>query len=70
MQATHAATVQLSVPVITALGGVALLDENITLRLTITAIAILGGIALVIHERQSGDNEQISPTDQQNTRSL
>jgi drug/metabolite transporter (DMT)-like permease len=48
LQATSAATVQLSVPAITALGGVALLGETLTLRLVLCSIAILGGIALVI----------------------
>lgn len=48
LKATNAATVQLSVPVIAALGGVALLGEPITLRLVLASLAILGGIALVI----------------------
>jgi drug/metabolite transporter (DMT)-like permease len=48
LKATHAATIQLSVPVIAALGGIALLGESLTLRLVLAAIAILGGIALVI----------------------
>lgn len=52
LQAAKAATVQLSVPVIAALGGALLLDEPVTLRLVLTSIAILGGIALVILERQ------------------
>jgi drug/metabolite transporter (DMT)-like permease len=47
LRATHAATVQLSVPVIAALGGVILLDEPVSLRLVLSSIAILGGIALV-----------------------
>jgi len=46
--ATGAATVQLSVPVIAAIGGVLLLGESITLRLLGASAAILGGIALVI----------------------
>ncbi|MEO9163366.1 MAG: hypothetical protein ABI349_13380, partial [Casimicrobiaceae bacterium] len=41
------ATVQLSVPVIAAVGGIVFLGEPITLRLALTSIAILGGIALV-----------------------
>ena len=53
LQATQAASVQLSVPVIAALGGVALLGEPITLRLVLASLAILGGIALVIFERQA-----------------
>jgi drug/metabolite transporter (DMT)-like permease len=52
LKATHAATVQLSVPVIAALGGTVFLGEAITLRLMLASVAILGGIALVIFEKQ------------------
>jgi len=45
---TSSASVQLSVPVLTALGGVAFLSEPLTLRLTMCSAAILGGIACVI----------------------
>lgn len=45
---TSSASVQLSVPVLTALGGVALLGEPVTLRLALCSLAILGGIAWVI----------------------
>jgi drug/metabolite transporter (DMT)-like permease len=45
---TSAASVQLSVPVIAAIGGIILLGEPMSLRLMVTSIAILGGIALVI----------------------
>lgn len=48
LKSTSAAAVQLSVPVIAALGGVAFLDEPLTLRLLSASIAIIGGIALVI----------------------
>jgi drug/metabolite transporter (DMT)-like permease len=48
LTATNAATVQLSVPVIAALGGIVFLDEVISLRLALACVAILGGIALVI----------------------
>lgn len=48
LQATSAATVQLSVPVIAAVGGVLLLSEPLTLRLVVAGVAILGGIAIVI----------------------
>lgn len=48
LTATGAATVQLSVPVIAAIGGVMLLGEPISLRLLSASAAILGGIALVI----------------------
>lgn len=46
--ATRAAVVQLSVPVLAAIGGIVLLGEAPTLRLALASIAILGGIALVI----------------------
>ena len=51
LRATSAATVQLSVPVLAALGGVALLGEPVTLRLALAAVAVLGGIALVLRGR-------------------
>lgn len=51
LKATHAATVHLSVPVLAALGGVALLGEPLTTRQLAASAAILGGIALVIVER-------------------
>lgn len=48
LRATNAATVQLSVPAIAALGGVIILGESVTLRFVLASLAILGGIALVI----------------------
>ncbi len=48
---TRAATVQLTVPVIAAFGGVVLLSEQITLRLLIASAATLGGVALVVAQR-------------------
>jgi drug/metabolite transporter (DMT)-like permease len=61
LKATHAATVQLSVPVIAALGGVILLGEPITLRLGLASAAILGGIALVIREKSRGGGSERPP---------
>ncbi len=52
LKATQAATVQLSVPVIAAMGGILLLDEPISLRVVLASIAIISGIALVILERK------------------
>lgn len=52
LKATSAATVQLSVPVIAAIGGIVFLGEPVTLRFLIASIAILGGVALVIIQRQ------------------
>lgn len=51
LKATTAATLQLSVPVIAALGGIAWLGEPLTLRLLLASAAILGGIALVIRKQ-------------------
>ncbi len=48
LTAASAATIQLSVPAIAALGGVALLGETITWRLVLASAAILGGIALAL----------------------
>jgi drug/metabolite transporter (DMT)-like permease len=48
LRATQAAIVQLSVPVLTAVAGVVLLDESMSLRLGLASISVLGGIALVI----------------------
>jgi len=51
LSGTHAATVQLSVPVIAAFGGVVLLSEHISLRLMIASAATLGGVAIVLTQR-------------------
>lgn len=51
LSAMRAATVQLSVPLIAAFGGVALLSEAITPRLIAASAAILGGIAMVLGSR-------------------
>ena len=54
LKATTAATVQLSVPVLAALGGILFLSESITFRLLLASALVLGGIGLVIIERPSG----------------
>ena len=55
---------QLSVPVIAALGGIVFLGEPITLRLALASAAILGGIALVILEKQQTNGAQeVVPAD-------
>ncbi len=48
LTSTTAASVQLNVPVIAALGGVLFLQEPLTLRLLAASAAIIGGIALVV----------------------
>lgn len=57
LTATSAASVQLSVPVIAAIGGVLLLGEPLTWRLIACSTAILGGIGLAMavrHDRVTG----------------
>ena len=48
LSSTQAAVLQLSVPVIAALGGVIFVSEAITSRLTLSATMVLGGILMVI----------------------
>ena len=48
LKAASAATVQLSVPVLAAAGGIILLGEPLTLRFLFASLAVLGGIALVV----------------------
>lgn len=48
LKSTTAATVQLSVPILAAIGGIFFLGEPLTPRLLIASVAIIGGIALVV----------------------
>lgn len=52
LKAVSAASVQLSVPVLTAIAGILFLGESTTWRLIIAGAAVLGGIALVVLEKQ------------------
>jgi drug/metabolite transporter (DMT)-like permease len=52
LQATQAASIQLCVPVLAAVGGVLFVNEAFTLLLGISSVAILGGIALVLRQRR------------------
>ncbi len=54
LSAGQAATVQLSVPAITAFGGVLLLAEPVTLRLLVASAATLGGVGIVLAQRSGG----------------
>ena len=51
LSAMQAATVQLSVPAIAAIGGVLLLAESVTLRLVLASLATLGGVWIVLTQR-------------------
>ena len=55
LTATSAASVQLSVPVLAATGGILLLSELVTLRYVLASISVLGGIALVVVTPHSQD---------------
>jgi drug/metabolite transporter (DMT)-like permease len=52
LSATRAATVQLSVPVIAAFGGVAFLGESVSVRLAAAAAMILGGVGVALGARR------------------
>jgi drug/metabolite transporter (DMT)-like permease len=52
LKATQAAAVQLSVPVLAALGGVLLLAESVNLRLVVSSVAVLGGVGLSLFGRE------------------
>lgn len=52
LTATHAAIVQLAVPVLAASGGALLLAEPITLRFAVCSAAIVGGVALCVISRR------------------
>jgi len=54
LRATTAALLQLAVPVLAALGGIALLGEKPSLRLASGGAAILAGVALAIFRRPGG----------------
>jgi drug/metabolite transporter (DMT)-like permease len=60
LTATRAATVQLAVPVLAAVGGIAVLSEAITLRLIISAVVILGGVGLALSRHNSVAKRQES----------
>ncbi len=57
LTATRAALVQLSVPVLAAVGGVVLLSEVVTPRLAIASVVILGSIALGVSSRRKRSPE-------------
>lgn len=54
LAAIQAASVQLSVPLLTAMAGTVLLGEALTATLIISGAAILGGIAMVLSIRHRG----------------
>jgi len=63
LTATSAATVQLTVPALAAVGGVMFLDETVTLRLGLASAAILGGVAIYILSKGGERAKQCASTD-------
>ncbi len=60
LTSTQAAVLQLSVPLIAALGGVIFVSEAITFRLMISATLVLGGILIVVLGRYYFTQRKIS----------
>lgn len=60
LTSTQAAVLQLSVPLIAALGGVIFVSEAITFRLMISATLVLGGILMVVLGRYYFTQRKIS----------
>lgn len=56
LSVTTASTVQLSVPALTAMLGVLLLGEALTLRTIFSSVIILAGIAIVIRQKMINDS--------------
>lgn len=50
----RAASVQLTVPIIAAIGGAIVLSEPLTTRLILSSIVTLGGVAIVVAQRARG----------------
>ena len=61
LKATQAATLQLAVPVIAAVGAIILLGESANLRLILASVAILLGIGLVIYEKGGSPTVKARP---------
>lgn len=58
LSSTQAAVVQLSVPVIAALGGVLIVAEPLSARLLLSTALVLGGIVLVILGRYQAESSR------------
>ena len=59
----NASTIQLSVPALAALMGVAVLSEPVSLRLLVATVAILLGIAIVLRAKRSLSGPAVRPRD-------
>lgn len=63
LKSTTAATVQLSVPILAAVGGVVFLGESVSLRLLAASVAIIGGIALVVLTGEAAETPATAKAD-------
>jgi len=62
LTATRAATLQLAVPVLAAIGGVIVLCEAVSLRLVISSVVILGGVGLAVsYHKPRRERQERSP---------
>jgi drug/metabolite transporter (DMT)-like permease len=61
LSATRAASVQLTVPVIAALGGLLFLGESVSLRLVTSSALILGGVGLTLARREKPADGTVTP---------
>jgi drug/metabolite transporter (DMT)-like permease len=61
LTSTRAAVVQLSVPMIAALGGVIFMREAVSLRLVLSSLLILGGVGLVVGGRSMVTTSESDP---------
>ncbi|OBT12007.1 hypothetical protein A9267_04350 [Shewanella sp. UCD-FRSSP16_17] len=64
LSATQAAVIQLSVPIIAAIGGVIFVAEPITYRLMISSLVVLGGILAVVIGRYYSINAATKTTNE------
>ncbi|MEX1669813.1 DMT family transporter [Zhongshania guokunii] len=58
LPASRAAMIQLSVPILAAIGGMLFLNEAVTLRFGLASLAVLGGIALFIMSKKQSKHAE------------
>jgi drug/metabolite transporter (DMT)-like permease len=67
LRSSTAAILQLSVPVLAALGGVVFLKETISLRILLSSITLLGGIAVFLLNKQPAVKDPSARKDAKST---
>jgi len=60
LSANQAASLQLLVPILTAIAGMILLSEQLTLNFIVATVLTLGGVFLVIHNSSKGSSKNAS----------